>query len=177
MDASRDSPAAAVPSTLSHFHAGCHQQGFAAGSPERELLNAVGSLLHQHQHDLLIVHQQQQDAFTQQQEAVYQYYQHHQEFMHDKFKQIHDELNIVKRSVLQIKAQFEFYKVIYPMSMYACILFRILLAAMLFTGVSHCLVFLMEVFCNCCEQPEAGVKRAKIHSVVDQRRGVHGMLC
>ena len=174
MDASRDSPAAAVPSTLSHFHAGCHQQGFAAGSSERELLNAVGSLLHQHQHDLLIVHQQQLDAFYQhQQDAFYE----HQEFMHDKFKHFHDELNIVKRSVLQIKAQFEFYKVIYPMSMYACILFRILLAAMLFTGVSHCLVFLMEVFCNCCEQPEAGVKRAKIHSVVDQRRGVHGMLC
>ena len=26
-----------------------------------------------------------------------------------------------------------------------------------------------------CRQPQAGVKRAKIHSVVDQRRGVHGM--
>ena len=126
----------------------------------------TGSFLQQHQHDLLIVHQQQQDVIHQ-----------HQEFLHDKFKHLHDELNILKRSVLQIKAQFEFYKVIYPMSMYACILFRILLAAMLFTGVSHCLVFLMEVFCNCCEQPEAGVKRAKIHSVVDQRRGVHGMLC
>ena len=136
MDVSRDPLAAAVPSSLTHLHAAC-QQGFAAGIPERDLLNAYGSLLQQHQHDLLIVHQQQQDVIHQ-----------HQEFLHDKFKHLHDELNILKRSVLQIKAQFDVHKVTYPISMYACTLFHILLTPMLLTGVLHVLVFLREVFCN-----------------------------
>ena len=159
MDVSRDPLAAAVPSSLTHLHNACEQQGFAAGSPERDLLNAVGSVLHQHQHDLLIVHQQQQDAVgsflqqhqhdllivhQQQQDVIHQ----HQEFMHDKFKHLHDELNILKRSVLQIKAQFDVHKVTYPISMYACTLFHILLTPMLLTGVLHVLVFLREVFCN-----------------------------
>ena len=136
MDVSRDSPAAAVPSTVSHFHAACHQQGFGAGSSERDLLNAVGRLLHQHQHDLLVVLEQQQDVIHQ-----------HQEFMHEKFKRLHDELNIVKRSVLQHKAQFDVHKVTYSISMYACTLF-IFLAVMLLTGVLHGLVFFRKVFCN-----------------------------
>ena len=166
MDVSRDSAAAAVPSTVSHFHAACHQQGFGAGSSERDLLNAVGSLLHQHQHDLLVVLEQQQDVIHQ-----------HQEFIHEKFKRLHDELNIVKRSVLQHKAQFDVHKVTYSISMYACTLFHFACSHVTHGSLAWFGVFQGSVLQLSCRQPEAGVKRAKIHSVVDQRRGVHGMLC
>ena len=173
MDVSRDSPAAAVPSTVSHFHAACHQQGFGAGSSERDLLHSVGSLLQQHQHDLVVLLQQQQDVIQQQQDVIHQ----HQEFMHEKLNRVHDELNIVKRSVLQNKAQFDVHKVTYSISMYACTLFHFACSHVTHGSLAWFGVFQGSVLQLSCRQPEAGVKRAKIHSVIDQRRGVHGMLC